>query len=59
VCFWRLVAMSALLAASPLLAGVGGRYFEDCAGFGGGVAPYALDPGNAERLWELACRLAF
>lgn len=62
-------ATSVLLAASPLLAGVGARYFEDCAeaavvterpaGFRGGVAPYALDPGNAERLWELACRLAF
>ncbi|MBE1611017.1 SDR family NAD(P)-dependent oxidoreductase [Actinopolymorpha pittospori] len=60
-------ATSVLLAASPLLAGVGGRYFEDCAeaevvterpaGFRGGVAPYALDPGNAERLWELASRL--
>jgi hypothetical protein len=22
--------------------------------FGGGVAPYALDPKNAERLWSLA-----
>ncbi|MGW5358715.1 hypothetical protein [Actinopolymorpha pittospori] len=60
-------ATSVLVAASPLLAGVGGRYFEDCAeaavvterpaGFGGGVAPYALDPCNAERLWALASRL--
>ncbi|MEW9530053.1 SDR family NAD(P)-dependent oxidoreductase [Microbispora sp. NPDC049125] len=57
-------ATSVLAAASPLLAGVGGRYFEDCneapvieepAGmFGGGVAPFALDPANAERLWAIA-----
>ena len=60
-------ATSVLLAASPLLEGVGGRYFEDCneavlvnrrGGPGkGGVAPYALDPANAERLWELSLRL--
>ncbi|WP_029115261.1 SDR family NAD(P)-dependent oxidoreductase [Mycobacterium sp. URHB0044] len=57
-------ATSTLLAASPLLDGIGGRYFEDCnearvvdrrGGPGrGGVAPYALDPGNAERLWDLS-----
>jgi NAD(P)-dependent dehydrogenase (short-subunit alcohol dehydrogenase family) len=57
-------ATSVLLAASPLLDGVGGRCFEDCneaevvnrrGGPGrGGVAPYALDPANAERLWELS-----
>ena len=57
-------ATSVLLAASPLLDGIGGRYFEDCnearrvdrrGGPGtGGVAPYALDPANAERLWELS-----
>jgi NAD(P)-dependent dehydrogenase (short-subunit alcohol dehydrogenase family) len=60
-------ATSALLAASPLLDGVGGRYFEDCnearvvlarpADFSGGVAPYALDPDNAERLWSVATAL--
>ncbi len=60
-------ATSVLAAASPLLAGAGGRYFEDCAEapvvgerpplFGGGVAPYALDPGNAERLWTVATGL--
>jgi len=22
-----------------------------------GVAPYALDPGNAERLWEISLRM--
>jgi NAD(P)-dependent dehydrogenase (short-subunit alcohol dehydrogenase family) len=53
--------------ASPLLAGMGGRYFEDCKEapvleerpplFGGGVAPYALDPANAQRLWDVATRL--
>ena len=56
-----------LLAASPLLDGVGGRYFEDCNEAtvvasaretrSGGVAPYALDPANAERLWELSLKL--
>lgn len=60
-------ATSVLLAASPLLAGVAGRYFEDCnesrvlreppVMFGGGVAPYALDAANAERLWTVATGL--
>ncbi len=59
-------ATSVLLAASHLLEGIGGRYFEDCneapfatPGVGGvrGVAPYALDPENAERLWEESLRL--
>jgi hypothetical protein len=55
-----------LLAAHPLLEGVGGTYFEDCneaepvvrrpADFRG-VAPYAVDPDNAERLWNLAVKL--
>ena len=60
-------ATSALLAASPLLEGIGGRYFEDCnpapvihargaAGLGG-VASYALDPGNAARLWVVSTAL--
>ncbi len=59
-------ATSVLLAASPLLAGAGGRYFEDCnealvvdrrpADFTG-VAPYAVDAANAQRLWELASPL--
>lgn len=60
-------ATSALLAASPLLEGIGGRYFEDCnpapvihargaAGLGG-VASYALDPGNAARLWAVSTAL--
>src|ERR1700752_3676809 len=60
-------ATSVLLAASPLLDGIGGRYFEDCnespriakrpTDFSGGVAPYAVDPDNAERLWDVALKL--
>ncbi|GAA3438394.1 hypothetical protein [Kutzneria kofuensis] len=52
-------ATSVLLAVSPLLEGVGGRYFEDCNEASGeedllhGVAAWALDPANAERLWEV------
>ena len=62
----RGAATSVLAAASPLLDGIGGRYFEDCheaevlteapVMFGGGVAPFALDPANAVRLWDLATR---
>jgi NAD(P)-dependent dehydrogenase (short-subunit alcohol dehydrogenase family) len=59
-------ATSVLLAASPLLEGVGGRYFEDCAEApvvekrGGdflGVAPYAIDQENARRLWETGAQM--
>jgi NAD(P)-dependent dehydrogenase (short-subunit alcohol dehydrogenase family) len=60
-------ATSVLLAASPLVEGIGGRYFEDCAEspvlvgepelFGGGVAPWAVDADNADRLWDVASRL--
>lgn len=60
-------ATSVLLAASPLVDGVTGRYFEDCNEArtvserpetgAGGVAPYALDRANADRLWELSLRL--
>lgn len=61
-------ATSVLVATSPLLDGVGGRYFEDCkqaavvdarADSDGrhGVAAFALDPANAERLWELSADL--
>jgi NAD(P)-dependent dehydrogenase (short-subunit alcohol dehydrogenase family) len=59
-------ATSVLLATSPQLEGIGGRYFEDCneaevverrgAGIGG-VAPYALDAVNAQRLWDLSLEL--
>lgn len=54
-------ATSVLVAASPLLAGVGGRYFEDCneaevgkLGARDGVAEYALDPDAAARLWQVS-----
>jgi NAD(P)-dependent dehydrogenase (short-subunit alcohol dehydrogenase family) len=59
-------ATSVLLAASPLLQGVSGRYFEDCneavvvtePGDGSnGVASYALDPNNADRLWDETAQL--
>jgi NAD(P)-dependent dehydrogenase (short-subunit alcohol dehydrogenase family) len=59
-------ATSVLLAASPLLEGVGGRYFEDCneasvvlkrPGDYRGVAGYAVDAGNAERLWDTTLEL--
>ena len=55
-------ATSVLVATSPLLNGIGGRYFADC---NEGhvvakrmshdmtiVAPFALDAANAERLWD-------
>jgi NAD(P)-dependent dehydrogenase (short-subunit alcohol dehydrogenase family) len=54
-------ATSILVATSPLLDGVGGRYFEDCneAEAGklsarNGVAAYALDPEAAARLWQVS-----
>ncbi|MFJ6216886.1 SDR family NAD(P)-dependent oxidoreductase [Streptomyces sp. NPDC092296] len=56
-------ATSVLVAASPLPAGIGGRYFEDCnqaqahqPGTRSGVAGYALDPEAAARLWEVSVR---
>ena len=59
-------ATSILLATSLLLESIGGRYFEDCNeativangnGYMSGVAPYALNPDNADRLWEESLRL--
>jgi NAD(P)-dependent dehydrogenase (short-subunit alcohol dehydrogenase family) len=54
-------ATSALLAASPLVDGVSGRYFEDCneaepnqPGTRSGVAAYALDPEAASMLWKVS-----
>jgi NAD(P)-dependent dehydrogenase (short-subunit alcohol dehydrogenase family) len=58
-------ATSVLVATSPQLEHVGGRYFEDCneaevvsgenlSANASGVAAYALDPENARRLWELS-----
>jgi NAD(P)-dependent dehydrogenase (short-subunit alcohol dehydrogenase family) len=57
-------ATSVLLAASPLLEGVTGRYFEDNQEAPtvtdenptGGVAAHAVDPEAADRLWEYAAR---
>jgi NAD(P)-dependent dehydrogenase (short-subunit alcohol dehydrogenase family) len=59
-------ATSVLLATSPQLEGTGGRYFEDCneaqvvyergSSFSG-VAPYALNTENADRLWETSLRM--
>jgi NAD(P)-dependent dehydrogenase (short-subunit alcohol dehydrogenase family) len=63
---WKTVeqgaATSVLLAASPLLDAIGGRYFEDCNEAEplhadnphSGVAAYALDRKAAARLWELS-----
>ncbi|MFJ8006782.1 SDR family NAD(P)-dependent oxidoreductase [Streptomyces fagopyri] len=54
---------SVLLAASPLVSGVTGRYFEDNEEARlvrgpeerpGGVATHALDPEAADRLWDHA-----
>jgi NAD(P)-dependent dehydrogenase (short-subunit alcohol dehydrogenase family) len=59
-------ATSVLMAASPDVEGVTGRYYEDCAEAAlvtergthtGGVAPYALDPNNADRLWHISADL--
>jgi NAD(P)-dependent dehydrogenase (short-subunit alcohol dehydrogenase family) len=59
-------ATSVMLAASPLVQGVTGRYFDDCneaviatepGDLSGGVAPYALDQNDADRLWDETIRL--
>ncbi|MGW9593912.1 SDR family NAD(P)-dependent oxidoreductase [Streptomyces chartreusis] len=57
-------ATSVLLAASPLVTGATGKYFEDCQaavpfvpGVRRGVADHALDPEDARRLWELSVKL--
>jgi NAD(P)-dependent dehydrogenase (short-subunit alcohol dehydrogenase family) len=54
-------ATSVLVATSPLLDGIGGRYFEDCneagpnqPGTRTGVAAYALDPEAASLLWQIS-----
>jgi NAD(P)-dependent dehydrogenase (short-subunit alcohol dehydrogenase family) len=56
-------ATSVLLAASPRLEGISGRYFADCneaepvtqrTSDMNGVAPYALLAVNADRLWEVS-----
>jgi len=59
-------ATSVLLATSPQLEGASGRYFVDCneaevvahrTSDRSGVAPYALDPRNADRLWDESLRM--
>jgi NAD(P)-dependent dehydrogenase (short-subunit alcohol dehydrogenase family) len=57
-------ATSIWAAVAPELTGINGRYLEDCAIAEpwprggppprGHYLPYALDPGSAERLWELS-----
>ncbi len=59
-------ATSVLVATTPQLDGIGGRYFENANeaqvvdptapgfDFAAGVAAYALDPDNARRLWEVS-----
>jgi NAD(P)-dependent dehydrogenase (short-subunit alcohol dehydrogenase family) len=63
---WKTVeqgaATSVLLAASPLVKDVSGRYFEDCneaelttdPDRQNGVRPHALDQDDAARLWEVS-----
>jgi NAD(P)-dependent dehydrogenase (short-subunit alcohol dehydrogenase family) len=66
--FWKTpaqgAATSVLVATSPLLNDIGGRYFEDSqeagphvSGTMSGVAPYALDLEQARRLWEVSQQL--
>ena len=59
-------ATSVLLAASPLVADVTGRYFEDAAVAPvqpepapgkTGVAPHAIDPDLASRLYDETIRM--
>ena len=58
---------SVLLAVSPRLEGIGGRYFNDnqeavpvdhrpadVEELVRSVAPYSLDPENADRLWTIS-----
>ncbi|MFC4242485.1 SDR family NAD(P)-dependent oxidoreductase [Gryllotalpicola reticulitermitis] len=58
-------ATSTFVATSPLLDGIAGRYFENCqeadvddptaCGIdAAGVAPHALDPEAADRLWAVS-----
>ena len=58
-------ATSVFLATSPQVAGIGGRYFEDCNeaevvdqlhGIHG-VLRHALDPDDARRLWDVSEQL--
>ena len=59
-------ATSILLATTPLLDNIGGRYFENCNEVETvtkrpdnyeGVAMYALDKDNADRLWDISMKM--
>jgi NAD(P)-dependent dehydrogenase (short-subunit alcohol dehydrogenase family) len=58
-------ATSVLLAASPIVEGITGRYFEDCGEAEvttdpeseTGVRPHALDEADAVRLWDVSTEL--
>jgi len=59
-------ATSILLATSPLFDNIGGRYFENCNEVETvtkrpdnyeGVAMYALDKTNADRLWDISMEM--
>ena len=63
-------ATTLFVATSPELEGVGGRYFSDCneaepvdhrpqetGKLMNALAPYSLDPENAERLWKESLRM--
>jgi NAD(P)-dependent dehydrogenase (short-subunit alcohol dehydrogenase family) len=58
-------ATSVFLATSPQVAGIGGRYFEDCGEAEvveqvtavHGVLAHALDPEAARRLWDVSLDL--
>jgi NAD(P)-dependent dehydrogenase (short-subunit alcohol dehydrogenase family) len=59
-------ATSILLATSPLVENIGGRYFENCNEVETvtkrpdnyeGVAMYALDKDNADRLWDISMKM--
>jgi NAD(P)-dependent dehydrogenase (short-subunit alcohol dehydrogenase family) len=64
--FWKSTqqgaATSVLVATSPLVEGIGGRYFEDCNEAAvddsdrpmHGVRSYAVDPDAARRLWDVS-----
>ena len=67
--FWKSTeqgaATSVLLATSPALEGIGGRYFEDCNEAAlddgdatmRGVRSWALDPEAATRLWDVSLEM--
>ncbi|RAS70600.1 NAD(P)-dependent dehydrogenase (short-subunit alcohol dehydrogenase family) [Lentzea atacamensis] len=54
-------ATTLVVATTPLLEGLSGKYFEDCnealphtGGVLSGVAPYAQDPESAAQLWKVS-----